>query len=529
MAEYLAVLRRRKWLFLVAVVLTTGSAIFFASREPKRYEAFSQVLVNPDATLRVGAGSSASTVQARFDATQAQLAHTPEVAKIVVQRAGVPGVTAGALIANSSISADSSSNILNFAVTNKSQVDAKKLVNNYANAFVTFGTEVNNRAIQLAVSQATTEINRLTKQIDAAKKLGNVPAGLRQELDGLVRKRSQYQQELIGAATGARVARYAQGAKQTQPNVQRDAGLGVFLGLVLGLVLAFGREAFDTRVRASGEIAAVTGLKLLARIPTPAGSLRAANQLIMLSNPKDVHSEPYRKLLVAIDFANLSVRARTVMITSAVEQEGKSTTVANLAVAMARAGRRVILVDLDLRRPMTAKFFGLEGRPGLTDVALGHVSMDDALAPIVIGDAPETTAVTNGSGGPRAIGTLQVLSAGAVPPDAAEFVGAQVVADMLGVLADRADVVLIDAPPLIPVADAVILSGRVDSLVVVARAELLKRPTLGELRRLLDDCPAPVFGFILTGAEVEGGYGDYRYGYSPPSTQSAAPPVTQPR
>ena len=99
----------------------------------------------------------------------------------------------------------------------------------------------------------------------------------------------------------------------------------------------------------------------------------------MLDDEGGLQSEAYRKLRINLDFANLSIKARTIMITSATEQEGKSTTVANLAIALARAGRRVVLVDLDLRKPFIDHFFDLTGRPGLTDVALGNVTLDQAL------------------------------------------------------------------------------------------------------------------------------------------------------
>ena len=221
-----------------------------------------------------------------------------------------------------------------------------------------------------------------------------------------------------------------------------------------------------------------------------------------------------------LDFVTLDTRAKTIMVTSAVEQEGKSTTIANLAVALARAGQRVALVDLDLRRPFLARFFDLKG-PGVTQVALGHATLDDALVQVAITDSRERRRESrngqvklNGNGsresGDGAVaGLLEVLPAGPIPPDPGEFVGTHALAEILAELRERADIVLVDAPPALRVGDAMTLTSKVDGIVVVTRMKIVRRHMLAELARQLASVPTPVLGFVVTDAAGE----DESYGY----------------
>jgi non-specific protein-tyrosine kinase len=249
-------------------------------------------------------------------------------------------------------------------------------------------------------------------------------------------------------------------------------------------------------------------MPLLGRVPAPPRSIRGHNKLVMIEEPATSRSEPFRVLRTSLDFVNLDPRAKSIMVTSALSGEGKSTTAANLAVALAHAGKSVILVDLDLRRPFIDRFFELNGHPGLTAVALGMTDLDAALAPVRIGShSPRRRQSVNG---PVKRGRLEVLQAGILPPNPGEFVSSSVIAEILAELRDRADIVLVDAPPIVGLGDALALSARVDALLLVARLKLLRRSTLTELRRVLDAAPVPALGFILTEADADEGY-EYSY------------------
>ena len=239
---------------------------------------------------------------------------------------------------------------------------------------------------------------------------------------------------------------------------------------------------------------------------------------MIIEEPASVEAEAFRMLRTNIDFAGIDRDTRSILVTSAVEEEGKSTTIANLAVAEARSGKRVVLVDLDLRRPRIEKFFRLEGRPGLTNVILGHASVDEATAHIAISNAERKNGRTlqsttgnvlngngngSGNGHPSLDGLLDVIPAGPIPPDPGEFVATAALARLLETLSNRYDLVLIDAPPLLRVGDALTLASRVSSLMIVSSLPAAKRHLLTELRRVLETCPTRPLGFVLTGPQSE--------------------------
>ena len=288
-------------------------------------------------------------------------------------------------------------------------------------------------------------------------------------------------------------------------------------------------EALDRRVRDEEEIHRALDLPLLGRIPAPRHS-----GLAMLEDPSDVDAEAARRLRTGIEFANLDAKAKVIMISSSIASEGKTTTVSNLAVALARGGSRVALVDFDLRKPMIGSVFGLELRPGLADVAIGRLELDRALVPI------ELPAPSGGRGRPGRrgqswdaslrispeAGHLSVLPAGFLPASPGELVGTEAVALILAELRGDFDYVLIDSPPLLTVSDAATLSTRVDALFVVVRLGLVNRSMLRDLARVLSAVPATKLGFVLTGVEAGEQYGYGRYAGAPePRTHGRAQTV----
>ena len=241
----------------------------------------------------------------------------------------------------------------------------------------------------------------------------------------------------------------------------------------------------------------------------------------MVSDPEGLGAEPFRILRANVDFARIKNDAGALLVTSTVEGEGKSTTAANLAVALARAGQRVALVDLDLRRPFIHRFFDLAG-PGVTQVAIGSATLDEALAPIPLvwpGSSPWNG---DNNGVRQAGGMLNVLPAGPLSGNLDDVLTNHVVAGVLERLRTSADIVLVDSAPLV-VGDAMALTSVVDAVLVVTRMDVVRRPMLRELRRILDAVPAETIGFVATGIGSSAGYSA---GYYPRSKTRVQEPVT---
>ncbi len=511
--DYLHVVRRRKWIILQAVVLVPAVAFYLSHRQDNVYESEAQVLLSQQNLANALTGVSDSTVFQSVDRiaqTQADLARVPKVAEQAIETSGITTRTAGELLGNSSVSADPNSNLLFFTVRDTVPGIAAKLATEYARAFVDYRHELDTTSLKQARTDLETRLWRLRRSGQRDTRLyGNLV-----EKDELLRTMEALQ------TSNASVVREAPQAWKIGPKPTRDGMIGLALGIVLGLGLAFLREALDTRVRSAEEVSERLGLPLLARLPEPARGLRRGNKLATLTEPNGPGAEAFRMLRTNLDFVQLGKRAEIIMVTSAVEAEGKSTTAANLAVALARGGKNVALVDLDLRRPFLHRFFPEGEHPGLTNVALGHASLEQALirVPVVDGQHPRRRFSGNGNGTAPLQGLLEVLTSGPIPPNVDDFVGTKAVVDILNSLKLRADVVIVDATPLLVVGDAMSLTAAVDAVVIVTRINVVRRPMLRELRRVIDTLPAEKLGFVLTGANQEesyGGYGAYSYRYRP--------------
>jgi non-specific protein-tyrosine kinase len=221
---------------------------------------------------------------------------------------------------------------------------------------------------------------------------------------------------------------------------------------------------------------------------------RAITTLVSQSAPKSPSAEAYRTLRTSVQFVGLEKPVRVVQITSPVAAEGKTTTLANLGVALARAGKRVVMVDWDLRRPRIESFFGVDNSVGFTNVMVGDVRLADALQRV-----PDES-------------RLAVLPAGPTPPNPSELLTTKRATDILTALGEEADFVLVDCPPVLPVADSIIVAGIVDATILVVTANSTTKRQTARATELLRQVDASLIGTVLNGTSGDGEYG-YGYGY----------------
>ena len=277
----------------------------------------------------------------------------------------------------------------------------------------------------------------------------------------------------------------------TSPRPKLNIALGLLLGVAAGAGAAVLRDTLDTSISGPDQTRELVGAPILGAINYDADASK--RPLVVVTAPSSARAESFRQLRTNLQFVDIEHPLRSVVFTSSVPGEGKSTTTCNLAITLTQAGLRVVLIEGDLRRPRIADYMGMEGAVGLTSVLLGRTTLDDALQPW--GD-----------------GSLQVLASGPLPPNPSELLGSQGMQDLLRELERRADIVIIDAPPLLPVTDAAVLGTLTSGLVMLVRSN---STTKEQLTGAVDTIKA--VGGVLLGAVLNmvptKGPNSYSYGY----------------
>ena len=503
------VIRSWLWLFAVGVLLAGGTAYLVSSALPKVYKA--------QVTLLVGQSRSSSSVDyndllasQRISQTYANLATTGPILAQVIADAGLQvtpdefrdAVTAEAARDSTLVTvtvqdgdpqraADLANAIAAQMIAASGTVYGK---NSQVEGFISSQTE----ATQLQIEETQAEIDRLTAlplrtsaQDQQLAALNVQVANLRQSYAALVQLSGSSANALtvVDPATPPR--------EPSSPRVLLSTLLAALVGLLIALGIAYTLEYLDDTVKSSEDVEAATGLATLGTVikMKGAGGRSEIYRLATLLYPRGPAAEAYRTLRTNLEFAAVDEPVRTLLVTSSIPGEGKTTTASNLAVAFAQAGRRVILLDADLRKPGVHKVFDLPNVAGLTSL----LRTDD----VAIDDVVQATEEER----------LHVITTGLLPPNPAELLGSKRMKTILERLVAAADLVIVDSPPLQAVTDAAILSAITDGTLLVIDAERTRRGAAGHGREALAKADARVLGVALNRISTRAGSNYVYYDY----------------
>ncbi|MGK0741638.1 polysaccharide biosynthesis tyrosine autokinase [Leucobacter sp. Z1108] len=451
--DYIRVLRKNWLLIVVITLIGVGAAAAYSLTRTPLYESTSKVFVSAQGTSSVAELQQGNTFTQARVSTYVSLVSTQTVLVPVIGELEL-NTSSEELAAKVSASAALNTLIINITVSDSDPVLAAEL------------------ADAIAESLAVT--------VEAIER----PAG--SEVSPV--RLTQVQQAQVASAPAS-------------PNVPVNLALGLLVGLALSVGIAVLREVLDTRVRNERDVREITESPILGGIAfDPKAKERP---LIVQEDPRSPRSESFRALRTNLQFIDLDGR-KSFVVTSSIQSEGKSTTAANLAVAMADAGLKVMLVDADMRRPKLASYLDLEGGAGLSDVLAGRAQLADVVQ----------------RWGRQ---TLYVLLAGTVPPNPSELLGSKAMTQLIGDLESAFDVVLFDMPPLLPVTDAAVVAKAAGGAIVVVGVGRTTRHQLEGAIGSLEQAGAKVAGLVLSMIPTKGpdsygygryGYGHYGYGYT---------------
>jgi polysaccharide biosynthesis transport protein len=502
--DYVRVLLARKYEIALVAGLVFLATMFFTFRQTPMYQGVTKVLVKP---VQNPATSLAVAQQPNLD-TERELVLSEAVARKVKEDENL-SVSVSALLRHARVQVLTDTEVMEVKYVDPDPATAADLANAFAAAYVEFRSEQTIDQFQAAAASVQRRIDgiqenlsSLNQKIQETKDISS-RATLQAQRDALVASLGVLQERLLEVQSNASVAqggaqvvqRAGQPRSPVSPNKSRDAVLALLVGLGLGIGLAFLRERLDDRIKTRQEIERRLGAPVIAAVPRIGTWRRSdAPQLVMRSNPKSPVAEAYRTLATNVLYAASRQQLKVLMVTSSLGGDGKSTTSSNLAVALARAGKRVIVVSADLRRPRLNEFFGL-----LNDVGMSNL----------LSDSIRLARVTRDPGIPN----LRVIGSGPTPNDPAALLGGRRAEEFVRSVREISDFVIIDTPPVLAVADASILAPHVDGVVFVLNAEQCGRSALIQARDQLGQAGARIIGAVYNNFDPSQGTSYPYYGY----------------
>ena len=516
--DYLGVLARWWWLIALVTIAAGIAAYMLADRKTPQYEASATLMyeMQMDVSNPLGGAVYYDPSATELDVGSAiALLDSPEVISRATSALGAAAVASAPYSVSGAATTGSTTN-------------------NLVNGLTISAVSTNPQLAAAAANTYTTVIIDLRKQREKARialaervlagKIAGFTGGAQSSADYILLEQRLRDLQILAATVTGNFTKIAPAVVPTAPfapRPKRSGILGIAVGLFAGIGIAFLLEQLDTSIRTEDRLVGIMRQPILARIPRVAKKSLEHDVLLTISDPAGSAAEAFRMLRSNLEFTQVDGDLSSVIVTSSVQGEGKSVTACNLAVSLALAGKRIVVVDGDLRRPRVHTYFGLSNNVGVSTVAAGRTKLTSALQSVSLrpgsGNGPAAAAAASlADDGSQVVPRLIVLPSGPLPPNPGEVVASKRFAAIINQLEEETDLVIVDSPAMLAVGDTAALAAKVDGMVYLVDMKLMRRPMLEEAARRLGQVPCRKLGLVVIRHHQPSAYyrGHYYYTYS---------------
>jgi polysaccharide biosynthesis transport protein len=517
LTEYLRVIRERWWIIVAAIVIVTGAALFISLQSTPQYRSYARLLYQKTNLEQALFGSQVftNTNQDREVQTGAEVIKLEPIAEAVAAQLGSQR-SPTSLLGMVSVKPKSNANVVDISAEGPDAKETADVANAFAEQFVLFRQSTDRATVAAARELVKQQLDQLSAE-DASSDYGLM---LKDKYESLRIIESMQN----GGFTI--VQRASTPSAPFSPQTVRDSLIAFFVGLVLGVGFAFLLDRMDRRVRDEKTLETELGVPVLASVPLVKegwfggtrvlkGKSRGRSRAPVGFSSDGAILESFRTLRSNLQYFSLDKKQPVWLVTSCAPKEGKTTTTINLGLSLALSGKRVILIEADLRRPMLNEYLGLRRGAGLSNLLAGSKRLEDVLQFVKATDFMPPEKRVNPADEKHGIlqRNMYAIASGPLPPNPAELLASQRMTDLIQELAPMADYLLIDTPPVLAVSDALALARHVDGVIVVARLDATSRDSIREVREIFERAGTRIIGAVAAGTDKPTSYYKKRYGY----------------
>jgi polysaccharide biosynthesis transport protein len=503
--QYLSILWKGKWIIILCTVLALAVGLVLVFTLQPVYQATAKVLIVEknissevfDQYIPEYSGSREINFQ-----TQMEIISSRQFREEVIKRLSLD-MKPGQLEDKINISRVTGANVVDISVQDSDPQLAADISNMLSAIYIEWVSENYQQDIRELLEEidskaadAKQELDKVSAQISGLEGSGkDIPESLRKELEMnssmYVMLSEKYENLRINEAVGDSFARVIESAVVPQDPVKPNKKLYLAASLLIGLLLGSGiillREFMDNTIKTSSDAKRYYGLSVVSQIAYEKSYDTRKRELIILKDPASQTSESIRELRTNLKYFDIEGNKKIIGVSSAQLEEGKSFISANLAVTLAHSGIKTILVNADLRKPMIHKYFNISNTSGITSILTGYSKLADEI---------KSTEVKN----------LHFLASGPIPPNPAELLETDLLGKILESLAEKYEYVIVDTPPIVPVTDLIVLAGKIDSIMIVARVGKVTKATAVQAMEKTRVIKDKLMGIVLNGVVRKGSY-----------------------